>query len=123
MERSYKRSKTNIEVDVFDGKHTFKGILVDVSFDGIHVSDIPSIFDVKSKDCVCIASAGGVTVKMGLSPRWYKKDSGTTIGIGFKVNKFPKHWADFVYQLNNNVSAWGKFEKTKYQELGLSEEP
>nr|NQU91605.1 PilZ domain-containing protein [Bacteroidota bacterium] len=89
------RTETTMTADISDGKHTFKGVVVDVSRKGLKVMEIPQKFDFYSKKYTAVIAEKGKNFKFHLKPRWSKIDPPYK-EIGFQIISPPLEWVKFI---------------------------
>ena len=94
--RRYQRvSVDGLRVIVTDGAGFFSGEIYDVSQDGMQLARLPECFD-ENKDKIKLMIFGiGCRFKMVVKPRW-SYFSGNEKSIGFKIEKIPWEWTEFI---------------------------
>ena len=92
------RTEITIFADISDGKHTFKGIVVNVSRKGLKMVEIPQKFDFYSEKYTAVIFEKGNHFKFHLKPRWSKIDPQYK-EIGFQIISPPLEWIKFVNEL------------------------
>ena len=89
------RTELTMYADISDGKHTFKGIVVNVSRKGLKVMEIPQKFDFYSDKYTAVISDKGKNFKFHLKPRWSKIEPPYK-EIGFQIISPPLEWVKFI---------------------------
>ena len=89
------RTEITIFADISDGKHTFKGIVVNVSRKGLKMVEIPQKFDFYSEKYTAVISDKGKNFRFHLKPRWSKVDPPYK-KIGFQIISPPLDWVKFI---------------------------
>lgn len=92
------RTEITMYADISDSKRTFKGVVVNVSREGLKVSEIPVKFDFYSKKYTAVISDKDKNFKFHLKPRWSKLDSPYK-EIGFQIISPPLEWIRFINDL------------------------
>ena len=95
------RTEITMSADISDGKHTFKGIVVNVSRKGLKVIEVPKKFDFYAEKYTAVISDKGKNFKFHLKPRWSKIDPPYK-EIGFQIISPPLEWVKFINGLEGS---------------------
>jgi len=85
----------SLSVDVADGSGFFKGMVSDVSRNGLCITDLSESLDGDTKKMTVVVSGKGANFKMNVRPRWYTYGGARKI-IGVEMIHTPLGWAEFV---------------------------
>ena len=67
-----RRTEITMIADISDGRHTFKGVVVNVSRNGLRLKEIPQKFDFYSNKYTAVITDKETNIKFNLKPRWSK---------------------------------------------------
>lgn len=87
---------------VSDGKHSYLGVVEDISTTGIRMSQVPADFDDSVNHCYTVVKGPTRDMIILLRPCWAKESRrGMYKDVGFQIEDPPKVWKDFVDRLTN----------------------
>lgn len=85
---------------ITDGTTDAIGVVEDISYHGLCVSQIPKIFDENVATCFALVKGPEQDLRVALTTKWFTStNNGMYKKIGFKILDPPSGWTRFVNEL------------------------
>ncbi len=103
--RSSERHETmGLMSTVSDGKSAFIGVVEDISYTGIRLSQVPAAFDDTVAHCYTVVKGPGKDITIVLRPCWTKTTNrGMYKVIGFQLENSSESWTSFVERVTTET--------------------
>ncbi len=95
------------QADLSDGLGFFSGEVIDISRDGMLMTNLPKRLDDQNLTMTAVISGNGSHFKMLVRPCWSSVD-GMHKSVGFEIISIPWEWTEFVMDFEPRVDkdAW-----------------
>jgi len=105
-DRASERHQTlGLMLKITDGTTDAIGVVEDISYHGVRVSQIPAHFDESVDECFAVVKGPEQDVRVALQTRWCKlTNNGMYKKIGFEIKNPPFAWTKFVNELADETN-------------------
>lgn len=99
--RENERHQTlGLMLKISDGTTDAIGVVEDISYSGLCVSQVPQIFDESVATCFAVVKGPEADLRVALITKWFKStNNGMYKKIGFEIKDPPPGWTKFVNEL------------------------
>ena len=99
--RTNERHQTlGLMLKISDGTTDAIGVVEDISYQGLCVSQVPAVFDQSVATCYAVVKGPEHDLRVALETKWFKQtNNGMYKKIGFEIKNPPQGWTNFVNEL------------------------